>query len=132
VIQADLLPARVLRARTPDDRVLHLLRDLLVDVVAEVLDRALAAAQHDGRGVVRREPARLRVHAHEVERLPPVRASVRTEGPRARANRHGVDQLVDVPPVRGGDGHAHRDLVQQIELLDGDGVDLRAGRQRPS
>jgi hypothetical protein len=40
------------------------------------------------------------------------------------ANVHRVDELVNVPPVRGGDGHAHRDLVQEIQLFNGDGVDL--------
>jgi hypothetical protein len=37
---------------------------------------------------------------------------------------HRVNELVNVPPVRGGDGHAHRDLVQEIQLFDGNGVDL--------
>ena len=107
VLEPDLLSARVLRARTPHDRVLHLLRNLLMNRVTEVLDGALPAAQHDGRVVVGRQPARLRVHAHEVERLP-----------------HLLDELVDVPPLARGHGDGHRDAVQQVELLDRDRVDL--------
>ena len=125
MLQANLLTSRMLRARTPHDgtarqarksdteatartvhgtrrrhALLHLLRDLLMDRISEVLDGALPAAQNDGRVVVRGEPARLGVYTHEVERLP-----------------HLLDQLVDVPPLARGDGHAHRDAVEQVELL---------------
>lgn len=107
MLQPDLLPSRMLRARSPHDRVLHLLRDLLVYRIAEVLHRALAAPEHDGRVVVWRQAARLRVGAHEIERLP-----------------HLLDELVDVPPLARRDRHAHRDAVQQVELLYRDRVDL--------
>eukprot|EP00047_Mylnosiga_fluctuans_P001872 m.222272 g.222272 ORF g.222272 m.222272 type:complete len:496 (+) comp10733_c0_seq1:131-1618(+) len=106
MLLADLL-GLVLDGRAPHQRVFQLADDRPVQPVAKVLDGVLFVAQHDGRLVVRQLALGLRVDAHEVEVLP-----------------HLLEQVVEVPLVVGGDRDTVRHLVDNVQLLDGDLVDL--------
>ena len=123
----------VLHRLAVDDGVLERLEDGLVDGVAlrgdvslgsdrrscgpepggrgcstyEVFDGAPVGAEDDGLRVVGHLALGLRVDADELQFLP-----------------HDLHELVEVPPILGADGHRHRDPVQQVQLLDADGVDL--------
>jgi hypothetical protein len=81
-----------------------------MDGVAEVLDGAFPATQDNRGRVVRSSPARLGVDPDEIEVLP-----------------HSLDQLVDVEPFLRGDRDAVRNLVQEVEFFNRDGVDLNVG-----
>lgn len=52
MIQPDLLASGVLRRSTPDHGVFKVGCNILVNGITEVVDRALAATQHDGRRVI--------------------------------------------------------------------------------
>eukprot|EP00053_Salpingoeca_punica_P020781 m.212348 g.212348 ORF g.212348 m.212348 type:complete len:417 (+) comp20083_c0_seq1:2736-3986(+) len=97
----------VLDRGAPHKAVFELLDQRLVQAVAKVLDAALAVAQHDGLFVIGQLTARLGVYSDKVEVAP-----------------HLLQEVVKVPLVVGRDGHAVRDLVDDVELLDGDLVDL--------
>lgn len=106
MLDADLLRL-MLHARAPNEGRLELARDCPVQFVAEVFDAGAAAVEHNGRAVVGKLALRLRVDPHQVEIDP-----------------HHLQQIVEVPVVVGGDGHAVRNLVDHVQLLDADLIDL--------
>lgn len=70
--------------------------------IAKVLNAGMLAVQHHGRVVVGQLPLWLGVDAHQLQVLP-----------------HLLQQVVKVPAVVGGDGHAVGNLVYNVQLLDG-------------
>jgi len=74
---------------------------------AEVCYSASCTGHDDRRVVVGDLSLRLGVDADQVQVLPDL-----------------LHELIEVPLVLGGDGHVVRHLVQEVELLNGDGVDL--------
>lgn len=73
----------------------------------EVFDRAGILPQHNGRVVVGRLPFRLGVYSSKIQLLP-----------------HLLEQFIDVPAVLGADGARVRDAIDQVQFLNGDGVNL--------
>lgn len=73
----------------------------------EILYGTGALPQHDRGRVIRGLALRLRVDASQRKLLP-----------------HLLQELVDIPAVLGADRAGVWDSVEQVELLDGDGVDL--------
>ena len=106
MVLADLLRL-VLDGGAPDEGVLQLADDGAVELVAEVLEGAAVRLEDDGALVVGELALGLGVDADELEVLP-----------------HLLEEGVVVPLVVGGDGDAVGDLADDVELLDGDLVDL--------
>mmetsp|Transcript_13962 Transcript_13962/g.40480 ORF Transcript_13962/g.40480 Transcript_13962/m.40480 type:complete len:301 (+) Transcript_13962:576-1478(+) len=94
-------------ALAPHHGVLELLDKVLVDFIAEVLDGAAAAVQHDRLIEIRQPALGLGVHSHQVQVVP-----------------HHLHQAVQIPLVK----RAHRAVVRQpvhhVELLQRNLVDL--------
>jgi hypothetical protein len=72
----------------------HLLRNLLVDGITEILDRATSALKHDRCRIIRCQSSGFRVDANEVQCLP-----------------HHVDKFIDVQPFSRRYWHGVWDFV---------------------
>lgn len=73
----------------------------------KVFDCRFVGPQNDGGRVIRLFALGLRVDTLKVELLP-----------------HGLHELVDIPTVLGADWDRVGDSVEQIQLLDADGINL--------
>ena len=78
-----------------------------VQTIAKVLDTGVSGGQDDGRVVVGQLTLGLCVDADELQVSP-----------------HLLEQIVEVPLVMGAHGYGVRYLVDDVELLDGDLIDL--------
>ena len=79
----------------------------LMDSIAEVQNRAFTTGNNHGCLVVRNLSLGLGVNTDEIQIVP-----------------NSFHQFVEVPLVLSADGHVMREFVKQIELFDGDGVNL--------
>ena len=107
MVATDALTTRVLRRGAPNNGTLELPKDFTVNGIAKVFDSASSSAQDNWRCIVRRRLARLRVYTYEIQLIP-----------------HPVDKLIDIEPHARGNRDRVGDLVQQVQLLNGNGVNL--------
>ena len=100
MILADLLRLMLDRG-APHQRVLHLLDDGSVDLVAKIFDRAPARLEDNGGLVVGQLALGLGVNSDQLQVFPKL-----------------LKKGVVVPLVMGRDGHAVRNLANDVQLLE--------------
>lgn len=89
---------------------LELLDDIFVDGSTEVLDAALSATQHNGRGIVGSLTSWTGVADTISFRLPTRRRSNSSHSDQIQLVPHGLHELVDIEPLLRGNGHRVGDL----------------------
>ena len=109
MVFADLLGVE-LDTGAPDHGVLELPDHTPMDFVTEIFDGGVLSRENDGCIIVRVLPFGLRVNSDQIEVLPGL-----------------LDQLVHVPFQISGDRHVVVDLVQNVQLVEGNGVDFVEG-----
>lgn len=106
MILANLL-REMLHRLPPHQRILKVLEYSLMDPIAELLDRALASGHAYRLVVVRWLPTRLSVHSQDVQVVPDF-----------------GHKSIEVPLVMGANRKVVRNSAEQLQFLDGDGVDF--------